>query len=91
MIKAIEVIKIKPNYTNLRIVHGGDRCVNPPRSGPQASGMKRTASGNTTVCVKDGIVDGDHIGDNGLGLAVNMSEDGLSIKDGGEEVLDVHT
>ena len=89
-IKAIEGIKIKPNYMNLRIAHGEDRCANPPRSGPQASGMKRKTSGNTTVGVNDGIVDGDHIRENGLGLAINVSEDALSVKDGGEEVLNMN-
>ena len=88
-IKAIEAIKIKPDYANLRIAHGKDRCANPPRSGPQASGMKRTASGNTAVGVNDGI-DGDHTGEGGLGLAVNVSEDALDIEAGGEEVLDVN-
>ena len=52
--------------------------------------MKRTASGNTTVGVNNPIVDEDHIGENGPGLAINMSEDALGIKDGGEEVLDVN-
>lgn len=85
-IKAIEGIKIKPDYMNLRIAHGKDRCANPPRSGPQASGMKRTASGNTAI----GINDGDLSGENGLGLAINVSEDPLRIEDGGEEVLDVN-
>ncbi|KAL4249239.1 RRM domain-containing protein [Abortiporus biennis] len=46
-IKAIDGIKNKPDYTNLRIAHGKDRCANPPRSGPQGgSGMRRSASGN---------------------------------------------
>jgi RNA recognition motif-containing protein len=84
-IKAIEAIKTKPDYANLRIAHGKDRCANPPRSGPQASGMKRTASGNTAVGVADGLD-----GDNGLGLTVNVSDDTLGIEDGGEEVLDVN-
>ena len=85
-IKAIEGIKSKPDYANLRIAHGKDRCANPPRSGPQASGMKRTASGNTTI----GVNDGDPSGENGLGLAINVSEDALGVEDGGEEVLDVN-
>ena len=88
-IKAIEGIKIKPDYTNLRIAHGKDRYANPPRSGSQASGMKRTAGCNATVGVNDPIVDGSHIGENGLGLVVNVSEDALGIEDGGE-VLDVN-
>jgi hypothetical protein len=46
-IKAIDGVKNKPEYANLRIAHGKDRCANPPRSGPQgASGARRSASGN---------------------------------------------
>ncbi|KAJ7165518.1 hypothetical protein C8R43DRAFT_878284 [Mycena crocata] len=47
-IKAIDSIKNRPEYANLRIAHGKDRCANPPRSGPQggASGARRSASGN---------------------------------------------
>ena len=45
-IKAIEGVKNKPDYANLRISHGKDRCANPPRSGPQG-GMRRSASGGT--------------------------------------------
>ena len=88
-IKAVEGIKSKPDYTNLRIAHGKDRCANLPRSGPQASGMKRTATDNTTVGVNDKI-NGDYIGENGLVLAANVSEDALYIENGGEEVLDAN-
>ena len=47
-IKAIDGVKNKPDYANLRIAHGKDRCANPPRSGPQggSGGMRRSASGN---------------------------------------------
>ncbi|KAJ7648107.1 hypothetical protein FB45DRAFT_975450 [Roridomyces roridus] len=46
-IKAIDAIKNRSEYANLRIAHGKDRCANPPRSGPQgASGGRRNASGN---------------------------------------------
>ena len=56
-IKAIDGIKNKPEYANLRIAHGKDRCANPPRSGPQGgSGAKRTPSGN-----------GNHAGENAGG------------------------
>jgi len=48
--------------------------------------MKRTASGNTAV----GVNDGDHPEENGLGLAINVGEDALGIKDEGEEVLDLN-
>ncbi|EGO00565.1 hypothetical protein SERLA73DRAFT_50777 [Serpula lacrymans var. lacrymans S7.3] len=44
-IKAIDGVKNKPDYTNLRIAHGKDRCANPPRSGPQG-GSRRSTSGN---------------------------------------------
>lgn len=45
-IKAIDGVKNKPEYANLRIAHGKDRCANPPRSGPQGgSGGRRMASG----------------------------------------------
>lgn len=51
-IKAIEGVKNKPDYANLRIAHGKDRCANPPRSGPQGGGaMRRSASGNGPVSV----------------------------------------
>lgn len=47
-IKAIEGVKNKPDYANLRIAHGKDRCANPPRAGPQgAGGMRRSASGTS--------------------------------------------
>ena len=47
-IKAIDRIKNKSDYVNLHIAHGKDRCVNPPRSGPQGGGCW-TASGNTAA------------------------------------------
>lgn len=76
-IKAIEGIKNKPDYANLRISHGKDRCANPPRSGPQG-GMKRSASGNgpnsaaPVSAVDDGtgmfdqVLDGQLAGDEGI-------------------------
>lgn len=74
---------------NLRIIHRKDRCVNPPRSKPQACRMKRMASGNTTVGVNNRVNE-DHIGENDLGLAVNVSKHTLGIEDGGNNVLDVN-
>ncbi|GJJ08599.1 hypothetical protein Clacol_002818 [Clathrus columnatus] len=57
-IKAIDGIKNKPDYANLRIAHGKDRCANPPRSGPQggANAMRRV-SGNSNNT--GGVVDGE--------------------------------
>ena len=57
-IKAIDGVKNKPDYANLRIAHGKDRCANPPRSGPQG-GMRRTASGNGTLATPMSVVDTD--------------------------------
>ncbi|KAH7098265.1 hypothetical protein BKA62DRAFT_713501 [Auriculariales sp. MPI-PUGE-AT-0066] len=45
-LKAIEGIKAKPDYANLRIAHGKDRCANPPRAssgGQSAGGQLRSA------------------------------------------------
>ena len=47
--KAIDSVKNRPEYANLRIAHGKDRCANPPRSGPQAGGIsggRRHGNGN---------------------------------------------
>ena len=90
VIKAIECIRTNPNYTILRIAHGKDVSADPPIPGPQVSEMKRTAGNNITTGVNDGF-DGDHVGENGLGLTVNMNKDALGINDGGEGALDVNT
>jgi len=37
-VKAIEGVKNKPEYLNLRVAHGKDRCANPPWIEPQAEG-----------------------------------------------------
>ena len=39
-------MKNKPDYANLRIAHGKDRCANPPRSGTQGGGARRSTSGH---------------------------------------------
>ncbi|RXW25005.1 hypothetical protein EST38_g855 [Candolleomyces aberdarensis] len=64
-IKAIDGIKNKPEYANLRIAHGKDRCANPPRSGPQGGGNKRTASGNGAANGNDASPAGDVADANG--------------------------
>ncbi|KAF9018930.1 hypothetical protein BDZ89DRAFT_1073462 [Hymenopellis radicata] len=46
-IKAIEGVKNMPEYANLRIAHGKDRCANALRSGPQGASGQRRATGNT--------------------------------------------
>ncbi|KAG6334793.1 hypothetical protein ID866_4300, partial [Astraeus odoratus] len=80
-IKAIDGVKNKPDYANLRIAHGKDRCANPPRSGPQGGGSRRSASGNTAATaaansaggegVEGGAISGDvsvgeHLEENGI-------------------------
>ena len=39
-LKAIDNIKTKPDYANLRIAHGKDRCANPPRAGPPSARIR---------------------------------------------------
>ena len=46
-IKAIDGVKNKPDYANLRIAHGKDRCANPPRSGPQGGSGGRRNGGSS--------------------------------------------
>ena len=43
-----------------------------------------------TIGVDNGI-DRDNVGENSIGLAVNVNEDALGIDDGGKEVLNVNT
>ncbi|KZO92272.1 hypothetical protein CALVIDRAFT_487858 [Calocera viscosa TUFC12733] len=46
--KAIEAMRIRPEYAHLRVSYGKDRCANPPRAGVQGGGSRRnnTASSN---------------------------------------------
>ena len=86
-IKAIDGIKSKPEYANLRIAHGKDRCANPPRSGPQGgTGSKRTPTGagtnagEVTAVNGDGIDDGTEAflnGDEGQVMEIPMHVDGV--------------
>lgn len=75
-IKAIEGIKTKPEYVNLRIAHGKDRCANPPRSGPQGTangnGIKRSVSGQSAVNGTSPVVTNGHV--NGLTNGVDVSD-----------------
>lgn len=73
-IKAIEGIKVKPEYINLRIAHGKDRCANPPRSGPQGGGARR-AMAMTPTFNNNGLLNGQN-GQNGTGYEVHMADGG---------------
>ncbi|KAG7091337.1 hypothetical protein E1B28_010380 [Marasmius oreades] len=61
-IKAIEAVKSKPEYANLRISYGKDRCANPPRSGPQGGGGGgggRRQNNSNHAAVEEGVeIDG---------------------------------
>ena len=46
-IKAIDGVKNKTDYANLRIAHGKDRCANPPRSGPQGGSGGHRGGGSS--------------------------------------------
>ncbi|KIP04984.1 hypothetical protein PHLGIDRAFT_74996 [Phlebiopsis gigantea 11061_1 CR5-6] len=87
-IKAIDGVKNKPDYANLRIAHGKDRCANPPRSGPQG-GMRRSASGGTMATPMSAV---EHDVDAFAMIktdAVTLGEDAQDIVDGGLEVSHV--
>ncbi|KAF8161389.1 hypothetical protein B0H34DRAFT_652437 [Crassisporium funariophilum] len=85
-IKAIDGIKNKPEYANLRIAHGKDRCANPPRSGPQGgSGARRTASGNGPSSGEPMSAIGEEEGDGEVGAFLNGEEEmghGLGLGEG---------
>ncbi|KAI6029277.1 hypothetical protein PISMIDRAFT_160855 [Pisolithus microcarpus 441] len=88
-IKAIDGIKNKPDYANLRIAHGKDRCANPPRSGPQGGGSRRSASGNTAAAAHNGgggtedaegtedVVDSEQPEENGV-VVVDAEHEGVN-------------
>lgn len=79
-IKAIEGIKNKPEYSNLRIAHGKDRCANPPRSGPQggSGGAKRTASSNGAPSINGmGGADGLSLSNGDVHHGLQLLEDGV--------------
>ncbi|THU90673.1 hypothetical protein K435DRAFT_675719 [Dendrothele bispora CBS 962.96] len=67
-IKAIDGVKNKPEYANLRIAHGKDRCANPPRSGPQgASGGRKHGGGPMSAVSPNGPSLADGLGASGEG------------------------
>ncbi|KAA1477515.1 hypothetical protein DENSPDRAFT_588903 [Dentipellis sp. KUC8613] len=87
-VKAIDGIKNKPDYANLRIAHGKDRCANPPRSGPQGgSSARRSASGNGPASAgpvpsddgefKGEPEDGAHANGNGNGDAIEATPEAV--------------
>jgi hypothetical protein len=73
-IKAIDGVKNKPDYANLRIAHGKDRCANPPRSGPQG-GSRRTASGNTASGAGTGTEIGEGLEEEAIGVVDVIGEE----------------
>lgn len=89
-IKAIDGVKNKPDYANLRIAHGKDRCANPPRSGPQGgSSARRNASGNSIN--SNGAANGDGLEAEGLGedAVMVMGDEGVPLDAGAVEAVNV--
>lgn len=88
-IKAIDGIKNKPDYANLRIAHGKDRCANPPRSGPQGGGMRRTTSNNTAANVSPnpGLDGGVAVGNADLDLDIGEDVDDEAFTADAEAIL----
>lgn len=84
-IKAIDGVKNKPDYANLRIAHGKDRCANPPRSGPQGgSGGRRSGSGNNANSQPPSAVEPTE----DVNMLKNVVENGM-IKEETSEVADI--
>lgn len=83
-IKAIDGVKNKPEYTTLRIAHGKDRCANPPRSGPQGGGGKRSGNGNGPPSAEPLSAIGD--GENG---ELTAQEAALLAEEETKEALDL--
>lgn len=90
-IKAIDGIKVKPEYQNLRVAHGKDRCANPPRSGPQGgtgnnTGPRRQMSmfgfgGVANAGSPGGLFDGAN---GATGYEVQMADgEGMMMGEGG--------
>ncbi|WVQ98976.1 hypothetical protein IAU59_006108 [Kwoniella sp. CBS 9459] len=99
--KAIEGIKLKPEYSTLRISYGKDRCANPPRSNHQTPGGRPQAQRNPShqQTPKDGNDKIAAVGAGvGVGAGASAPEEGLladadfPIEDDaymGEELTDV--
>jgi len=75
-IKAIDGIKNKPEYANLRIAHGKDRCANPPRSSNGSSGPRKPASG-PSVSVTSPTIDGEEADDKEVAALAAQAEEEL--------------
>ena len=84
-IKAIDGIKNKAEYTNLRIAHGKDRCANPPRS---SNGSSSSSSGprkpaGLSVSVTSPTIDGEDADDKEVAaLAAQAEEELMKEEDG---------
>ncbi|EJT97004.1 hypothetical protein DACRYDRAFT_59730 [Dacryopinax primogenitus] len=46
--KAIEAMRVRPEYAHLRVSYGKDRCANPPRAGVQGGGSRRNNNGGVS-------------------------------------------
>ncbi|KAI0695199.1 hypothetical protein C8T65DRAFT_710874 [Cerioporus squamosus] len=83
-IKAIDGVKNKPDYANLRIAHGKDRCANPPRSGPQGGSGGRRGGGGASSQPPSAIEPPE--GENPLKAS---AENGNGIKEEANEIADI--
>lgn len=70
-IKAIECIKLKPEYANLRVSHGKDRCANPPRIIAPGRGVRKNAGGGGARGEQ-----GHSVGTGGGGLSASATGEG---------------
>ena len=74
-IKAIDGIKNKSEYANLRIAHGKDRCANPPRSSNGSSGPRKPTG--PSVSVTSPTIDGEEADDKEVAALAAQAEEEL--------------
>jgi len=74
-IKAIDGIKNKSEYSNLRIAHGKDRCANPPRSSNGSSGPRKSTG--PSVSVTSPTIDGEDADDKEVAALAAQAEEEL--------------
>ena len=74
-IKAIDGIKNKSEYANLRIAHGKDRCANPPRSSNGSAGPRKSAG--PSVSVTSPTIDGEEADEKEVAALAAQAEEEL--------------
>jgi len=59
--KALETMKGRPEYKDLRLSYGKDRCANPPRSGTDIISLRKPRRIESGLPVPQANTEGDEI------------------------------